>query len=63
MNKIVLKEYQESITYIIVMLIIFAMYYFLLRWSLIASGFYGFTIGSGLYFGFQYGYKKMIEKN
>ena len=58
-----LKEYQESITYITVMLVIFALLFFYIRMSIIFSGFYGFTIGSGLYFGFQYGYKKMIEKN
>lgn len=63
MNKIVLKEYKDSTIYITTMLIVFAMYYILLRSSLVVSGFYGFTIGSGLYFGFQYGYKKMIEKN
>ena len=59
----ILKEYKESVTYIIIMLIIFALAFFYMRMSITVSGFYGFTIGSGLYFGFQYGYKKRIEKN
>ena len=58
-----LKEYKESITYIIIMLIIFSVFYFYIRMSFIISGFYGFIVGSGLYFGCLYGYKKRIEKN
>ena len=59
----ILKEYKESITYIIIMLIIFVFSFLYIEISFIASCFYGFIVGSGLYFGFQYGYKKRIEKN
>lgn len=64
-----LKEYKDSAIYVTTMLVIFVLSFIYspylyndIGMALLYSGFYGFTIGSGLYFGFQYGYKKMIEK-
>lgn len=65
-----LKEYKDSATYITIMLIIFILSVFYspyrqtdIGMALLYSGIYGFVIGSGLYFGFLYGYKKMMGKN
>ena len=64
-----LKEYKDTVIYIIIMLIIFIISFIFspyrntnLWMALIYSGGYGFIVGSSLYFGFQYGHKKMRKK-
>ena len=63
---IVPKGYRESTIYVTIMLVIFILS-FINSMNILSSSFYGFTIGSGIYFGFQYGYTKLkkdsIEKN
>ena len=56
----ILKEYKESITYVTTMFIIFVSF-FIYSTELIYSILYGFIFGSIIYFGFEYGYKKIIK--
>ena len=61
-----LKEYMDSAIYVLTMLVVFILYFIYSLYcnidmvmAFIYSCFYGFIIGSGIYFGFRYWHIKI----